>query len=98
MKKEEFCIMLPDSKYSTFRYGNLERHECLFGGKNRQKSIDDGLVVFITPERHRGTYGVHGKYGHEWDLYLKKKAEESWIKYYKKTKEDFIKRYGRNYL
>lgn len=98
MRDKEFCIMKEDNKYSTYRYGNLERHEVFFGGRNRQKSIDDGLVVFITSQQHRGTYGVHGREGHEFDLYLKKKAEQSWLDYYNKNIEDFIKRYHRNYL
>lgn len=95
---KEFCIMKSDPLYKTIREPELERHEPLFGGRNRQKSIEDGLIVFITPEQHRGTYGVHGKNGHEFDLYLKRKAEESWLEYYNKTIEDFIERYGRNYL
>lgn len=95
---KEFCIMPDKNFYSTYRYNGLERHEVFFGNKNREKSIEDGLVVFITPEQHRGTYGVHGKKGHDFDLQLKKIAEKSWLEYYNKTIEDFIKRYGRNYL
>ena len=95
---EEFCIMKEDNLYKTKREYELERHEVFFGRKNRQKSIDDGLVVFITPEQHRGTYGVHGKKGHNFDMYLKRKAEECWLEYYDKTIEDFIKRYGKNYI
>ena len=74
-----------------------ERHEVFFG-PNRQKSIKDGLVVFLTPEMHRSTIGVHGKSGHDFDLYLKKLAQKRWQEYYNKTTEDFIKEYGKNYL
>lgn len=28
-------------------------------------------IIELTPEQHRGTYGVHGKYGHELDQRLK---------------------------
>lgn len=94
----EFCIMPNKHFYYTYRMPGLERHEVFFGGRNRSKSIEDGLVVFITPEQHRGTYGVHGKKGHELDLELKQIAEERWCEFYGKTKEQFIKRYGRNYL
>lgn len=98
-KKEEFCIMPLDSNYSTKRFNGSERHE-VFEGRtgNRQKSIEDGLVVFLTPEQHRGTDGVHGKNGAEFNLYLKKIAEQTWLEYYDKTIEDFIQRYGKNYL
>lgn len=95
---EEFCIMPNKHFYYTKRLPSLERHEVFFGGRNRNKSIEDGLVVFITLEQHRGTYGVHGKNGHELDLELKKIAEKRWCEYYGKTIEDFIKRYGKNYL
>jgi hypothetical protein len=99
--KEEFCIIPPnltDYNYRTERVSNLQRHEIFFGNRNRQKSIDDGLIVFLTEEQHKGTNGVHGKNGHEYDLYLKKIGQKAWMSYYKKTKEDFIKKYGRNYL
>lgn len=98
-KKEEFCIMPSNLYYSTKRFNGSERHE-VFEGRtgNRQKSIDDGLVVFLTPEQHRGTDGVHGKNGAEFSLYLKKIAEQTWLEYYDKTIDDFIQRYGKNYL
>ena len=95
----EFCIM-PDNKpyWRNFRTKGTHRHEAFFGVRNRQKSIDDGLVVFLTYEMHEGTCGVHGKEGHNFDLQIKKTAEKVWCEYYNKTKEDFIERYGRNYL
>lgn len=99
--KEEFCIIpnnYSDYTYRIERFLGSERHEILFGRSNRQKSIDDGLIVFLTPDQHRGTNGVHGKNGREYDLYLKKIGQKAWMNYYKKTKEEFIKRYGKNYL
>ena len=94
----EFCIMPINTKYSTRRFAGSERHEVFFGGRNRSKSIEDGLVVFLTSDDHRGTNGVHGKNGHEFDLYLKQIAQKRWMQFYNKTTEQFIKRYGRNYL
>ena len=94
----EKCIMPKDDRYSTERYSGLERNE-IFEGRtgNREKSIEDGLVVFITPEQHRtGKHSVHLA-PKEW-LWLKKLGEEVWINHYKKSKEDFRKRYGRNYI
>lgn len=99
MKKNEFSIMNDNLPYwSNKRFANSHRHECFFGVRNRQKSIDDGLIVFLTYEMHEGTYGVHGSKGHDFDLLLKQEAEKRWLEYYDKTVEDFIKKYGKNYL
>jgi hypothetical protein len=97
MSKEEFCIMPPNAFYSTIRTPvYCHRHEVFFGF-NRQKSIRDGLVVFLTPNMHNmSCYGVHQN--RELDLTLKKIGEEAWLEYYGKTINDFIKEYGRNYL
>lgn len=97
--EEEFCIIPNNPPYwSNKRYIGLHRHEAFFGRKNRQLSIDDGLVVFLTQERHEGTNGVHGKNGHKLDMMIKKQAQETWCKYYNKTKEEFIERYGRWFI
>ena len=97
--KEEFCIMPIDLNYSTKRSNYYsERHEVFFGRAYRQKSIRDGLIVFLTPQLHRGDYGVHGKYGKDFNLYLKQIGQRAWQEYYNKTTEDFIARYGKNYL
>lgn len=99
LTNKEFCIMPDNPPYwSNKRYNGLHRHEAFFGVRNRQKSIDDGLVVFLTYDNHEGTNGVHGKNGHYLDKMIKVEAEIAWLKYYNKTIDDFIKRYGRNYL
>ena len=75
---------------------NIHTHEIFFG-KNRKKSIEDGLCVYLCGKHHnQSNEGVH--FNHELDQYLKKVAEQSWLEYYNKTIEDFIKRYGKNYL
>lgn len=87
-----------NSKYSTKRTSIYShRHEVFFGIRNRQKSIDDGLIVFLRPEMHNmSKQGVH--FNRNFDIYLKKIAEKVWLEYYDKTIENFIERYGRNYL
>lgn len=100
--KDEFCIMPESIYYKTERFPGSERHEVLEGyaTKNRQYSIEDGLVIFITPEEHReGKKSIHKnpKYWRE-VVKIQEIAERAWIEYYGKTKEDFIKRYGRNYI
>lgn len=76
---------------------NLHSHHIIFG-KNRKKADEDGLIVYLCYEHHEGTNGVHGKNGHDLDLRLKEIAERFWLGYNKKTIEDFIERYGRNWL
>lgn len=77
---------------------NLEEHHIFFGTANRKLSEQDGLKVWLCPYHHRGTTGVHGKDGHTLDKYLKSVAQITYMQKNNKTKEDFIKRYGRNYL
>ena len=99
LTNKEFCIMPSKLPYwDNKRFSGSHRHEAFFGIRNRQKSIDDGLVVFLTYDRHEGTNGVHGKNGHYLDNMIKVEAEIAWLKHYNKTIKDFIERYGRNYL
>lgn len=99
MNEKEFCIMEDNPPYyRNFRFYGSERHE-VFEGRtgNRKKSIEDGLVIFMTPENHRtGKEAIHKNYDN-W-LIVKKIAEKRWCEYYNKTPEDFRKRYHRNYL
>ena len=91
---------MPDNPplwYNKRINGNVVRHEVFFGIRNRQKSIDDGLVVFLTPKMHNmSNQGVH--FNKEFNNELKKVGEQVWLNYYGKTIEDFIKRYGKNYF
>ena len=96
--KEEFCIIDDNPpRWRNHREEGLVRHEIFFGRKNRQKSIDDGLVVFLTPFNHNmSNYGVHFNVG--FDEELKKIGQKKWMEYYGKTEDEFRERYGRNYL
>ena len=88
--------MKPDGRWSTTRFAGSHRHE-IFYGSNRQKSIEDGLVIFLRPEDHNmSENGIHAN--REFDLYAKRKAQARWQEFYGKTTEQFIKRYGKNYL
>lgn len=96
-QKKDFCIMPKSKLYSTVRTEiYCERHEVYFSKAYRQKSINDGLIVFLTRESHRGTNGVHGKNGDKLNRQLKRLAEKAWTSYYKKTKEEFIERFGKS--
>lgn len=99
MKKIEFCIMRDNPPYwRNHRESGLERHEIFEGnGGNRKKSIEDGLVVFLTPEQHRtGKDAIHKNY--EWWDEVKREGQRTWMDYYGKTKEEFRDRYYRNWI
>ena len=96
---KEFSIMKPRPPlYSNERFFGSERHE-IFEGRtgNRNKSIEDGLVIFTTPELHRILKKSIHLAPKEW-IWLKKEAEKTWCEYYNKTIDDFRKRYYCNYL
>lgn len=96
MQRKDFCIMPKSKLYSTVRTEiYCERHEVYFSKAYRQKSINDGLIVFLTRESHRGTNGVHGKNGDKLNRQLKRLAQKAWTSYYSKTKEEFLERYGK---
>lgn len=76
---------------------NLHLHHVMFG-RNRKIADEDGLTLYLCYFHHEGTYGVHGINGHDLDIKLKKIAEKKWCEFYNKTPEQFIKRYGKNYL
>lgn len=97
---KEFSIMPESPYYSTERFYGSERHE-VFEGRtgNREKSIRDGLVIFITPYEHRiSAESVHLDPKNPKWIEVKKIAQKIWMEYYNKTKEDFIREYGKNYI
>ena len=96
--KEEFCIMPENPLYSTTRFYGSHRHE-VFEGRtgNRDKSIEDGLVIFLTPEMHNmSNAGIH--FNKKFRQKVQKIAQETWQEYYNKTEDDFRKRYGKSFL
>jgi len=95
----EYCIM-PDNPpiWRNKRVYGTVRHEVFFGVKNRQKSIEDGLVIFLTPDLHNMDKKKAIHFNIKFDKETKMFAESVWLMYYNKTIDDFIKRYGRNYI
>ena len=97
MRKEEFCIMKPDVRWSTQRFEGSHKHHIFGGMPNRKHSDEDGLVIFLRPEDHNmSNKGIH--FNTEFDLYAKRKAPERWMEFYGKTVEQFRKRYGKRWL
>ena len=75
---------------------NLHKHHIFFGVANRKKSEEDGCWCYLCAKHHNfSNEGVH--YNKELDMKLKKECEVLWVNK-NGTIEDFIKRYGRNYL
>lgn len=99
-KVNDFCIMPESLLYYNKRLPGTERHEVFEGRtKNRDYSIEDGLVIFITPKDHRlGKNSVHKNPKNKRWIKIRKIAEKTWINHYGKTKEEFKSRYGKNYL
>ena len=91
----QYCI---ECKTKCILRTNVELHEVFFGKANRHKSIEDGLVIPLCKlEHHRGNLvGIHKD--KELNLKYKRIAEQKWLEHYNKTIDDFIKRYGKNYL
>lgn len=77
---------------------NLERHHVFFGVANRSKAETDGLWVWLCDECHRGRFGVHGHDGSDLNRSLKREGETAYLRHYEKTVEQFVRRYGKNYL
>ena len=90
---------MPDNPpyWRNHREDGLHRHEVFFGTANRQKSIRDGLVIFLTPEMHNmSDKGIH--FNRNFDIAAKRSGEHAWLDYYGKTIDDFRKRYGKSWL
>lgn len=74
-------------------WGTGEWHHTMNGTHQRKKADEDGLIIYVCGECHRRI--------HQNALMrkaIKKESQIRWMKYYNKTEEEFIKRYGRSYL
>lgn len=93
MKKS---IMPKDNLWSTEYFEGSHKHH-VFGGANRKLSEKDGLYFYLRPEMHdMSDKGIH--FNKNFMNYAHKVGQRAWQEYYNKTKEDFIARYGKNYL
>ena len=82
--------------FNCGRLGFTETHHIFFGHGNRKISDKNGFVVFLCPECHRGTYGVHGKNGKQLNLSLKRRCQATFEE--KHSREEFMKLIARSYL
>ena len=86
MQKAERCFMCG-------RSGHLQRHE-LFGASNREKSKAYGLWILLCVDCH--------EYIHQKDstrrIEFREHGQAVAMKHYGWSKQDFIERFGKNYL
>jgi len=75
---------------------NLHLHHVFYGSANRKLSDADGCVIYLCQSHHTGAQGVH--FNRKIDLTIKARCQIEYMRQYNKTVEDFIARYGRNYL
>lgn len=90
--------ILQDKKqcYVCGSLNNIHIHEVYYG-KNRQKSIANGLCIYLCGRHHnQSNEGIH--FNHNLDLKVKKEMEKRWLEINNKTIDDFIKLIGKNYL
>ena len=74
----------------------LEKHHVFFGTKDRKKADEDGLIVWLCGERcHRN--GPQSAHRSEMTRkLLQRMGQRAWESNYG-NREEFMKRYGKNY-
>ena len=75
---------------------NVEKHHIFFGTAKRKISDIEGCWLWLCPEHHRGSNGVH--FDSNLRRRIQAKCEQEWISRNKSDVEEFIKIFGRNYL
>lgn len=75
---------------------NIHLHHIFYGPNRRNSDRYKCCKIHLCQDHHEGPHGVHGKYGHELDQELKKKAQKEFEDEY--GHEKFMEVFGRNYL
>lgn len=86
----EFCYLCKKRGLGT---RGTDVHHMIFGTAKRKLADQDGLTVHLCHVHHMMLH-CNGDYKRE----LQELAQETWMRHYNGTKEDFIKRYGISYL
>lgn len=76
--------------------GYTEEHHVYYGTGRRKISDRNGFIVYLCPECHRGTYGVHGKRGKEFNLALKRRCQAKYEEEH--SRKEFIDLIGKSYI
>lgn len=79
------------------RRGETHIHEVFYGTANRKKSIEYGLCVRLCPNHHNASNdAVH--FNKALDSKLKQDVQKIAMAHYGWTIEEFIEKFGKNYL
>lgn len=81
--------------YLCKRKTGLHDHHIYYGTALRKISERNGFKVWLCFDHHLGLYGVHGKHGHEVDIYLKQVCQKEYELNH--SRKEFIKLIGKNY-
>ena len=89
IQKEKEC-------YITGCTFNLHEHH-VYGGGRRKISEKYGLKIYLRSDYHNlADYGVH--HNHELDMKIKSEVQKIAMKHYGWSIQDFIDRFGKNYI
>lgn len=88
---DDWCYLCREKLHMKNR--GTDVHHLLFGTGKRKLADEDGLTVHLCRLHHTMLHD-RGDYKEE----LQRLAQETWQDYYQKSTEDFILRYGKNYL
>ena len=57
----------------------LELHHIIYGSGKRTQCERIESVIFLCNSHHRGSYGIHGMYGHSLNIKLKKQLQGTYF-------------------
>ena len=89
--QERKCCYITGYKGKT-----LHKHHIFFGCGQREISETMGFWVYLRHDWHEAEDGVHGRDGHELDLWLKQECQQRFEENH--SREEFMALIGRNYL
>ena len=82
--------------FGELKSWGLHKHHCMHGTANRKLAEKDGLWVYLCEEKHH-EHGPEAPHDNpEVDLQLKQIAQQAFEK--KRSHEEWMLRYGKNYL
>lgn len=95
-RKKLRSIFTDDLEHCYFKQTEgVEIHHIFFGNPYfRKHSEEDGFIIPLSPEEHRGNDGVH--FNRRLDLDLKQHCQRVFEEEH--TRDEFIQRYGKSYL
>lgn len=95
LQSEKFCYLCFE-KYGEYNYRNLHQHHCMHGTANRVLAEEDGLWIYACIGCHEfNKDAIHNC--RETDLYVQQAAQQAYEEQIG-TREEFVSRYGKNYL